>query len=202
MASLRMRSSSKKSSSPSSSINTSPSKRPSQRTSRLSGRSTSRRPAEGRRAAMTLGRAGMRRLVPHFPCGRLHIPTELARSRTWDESSRGRQASPDPPHGARGPPERLSMTKRKLGPIVLATALGIGAGCQRHFAQAANPTPVLAAGPATPAPFATPPVLPGTPDVATLVAKVTPAVVNITTIHDVHAPQQEFDFPFGFDPFG
>jgi serine protease Do len=95
------------------------------------------------------------------------------------------------------------MTKRKLGPIVLATALGIGAGCQRHFAQAANPTPgVLAAGPATPAPFSTPPVLPGTPDVATLVAKVTPAVVNITTIHDVRAPQQEFEFPFGFDPFG
>jgi serine protease Do len=95
------------------------------------------------------------------------------------------------------------MTKRKLGPIVLATALGIGAGCQRHVAQAANPAPgVLAAGPATPAPFATPPVLPGTPDVATLVAKVTPAVVNITTIHDVHAPQQEFEFPFGFDPFG
>jgi serine protease Do len=97
------------------------------------------------------------------------------------------------------------MTKRKLGPIVLATALGIGAGCQRHFAQAANPQPIpppAAAAPAKPAPFATPPVLPGTPDVATLVAKVTPAVVNITTIHDIHAPQQEFDFPFGFDPFG
>jgi serine protease Do len=96
------------------------------------------------------------------------------------------------------------MTKRKLGPIVLATALGIGAGCQRHFAQAANPMVAAAplAAPTTPAPFATPPVLPGTPDVATLVAKVTPAVVNITTIHDVRAPQQEFEFPFGFDPFG
>jgi serine protease Do len=91
------------------------------------------------------------------------------------------------------------MTKRKLGPIVLATALGIGAGCQRHVAQAANPAAPAAA---SPAPFATPPVLPGTPDVATLVAKVTPGVVNITTIHDVRAPQQEFEFPFGFDPFG
>jgi serine protease Do len=38
--------------------------------------------------------------------------------------------------------------------------------------------------------------------VATLVAKVTPAVVNITTIHDIRAPQSEFEFPFGFDPFG
>jgi serine protease Do len=93
------------------------------------------------------------------------------------------------------------MTKRKLGPIVLATALGIGAGCQRHFAQAANPASPASA-PAAAAPFTTPPVLPGTPDVATLVAKVTPAVVNITTIHDVRAPQQEFDFPFGLDPFG
>jgi serine protease Do len=95
------------------------------------------------------------------------------------------------------------MTKRKLGPLVLATALGLAAGCQRHFAQAANPTQgTLAAAPTTPAPFTTPPVLPGTPDVATLVAKVTPAVVNITTVHDIHAPQQEFEFPFGFDPFG
>jgi serine protease Do len=38
--------------------------------------------------------------------------------------------------------------------------------------------------------------------VATLVAKVTPAVVNITTIHDVKAPQMDFESPFGFDPFG
>jgi serine protease Do len=34
-----------------------------------------------------------------------------------------------------------------------------------------------------------------------LVARVTPAVVNITTIHDVHAPQTS-EFPFGFNPFG
>jgi serine protease Do len=50
------------------------------------------------------------------------------------------------------------------------------------------------------------PVLPGTgtPDIATLVAKVTPAVVNITTIHEVKAPRSDFDFPFGipFGPFG
>ncbi len=96
------------------------------------------------------------------------------------------------------------MTKRKLGPIVLATALGIGAGCQKHFAQAANPTasPSATAAPSGAAPFTTPPVLAGTPDVATLVARVTPAVVNITTTHDVKGSQGEFEFPFGFDPFG
>ena len=95
------------------------------------------------------------------------------------------------------------MKKRKMGPLLLALALGTGAGCQRHLAQAANPTSNAPAGvPAAPAPFATPPVLAGTPDIATLVAKVTPAVVNITTTHDIHGQQPDFDFPFGFDPFG
>jgi serine protease Do len=95
------------------------------------------------------------------------------------------------------------MKRRKLGPLFLSLALGITAGCRHDVAEAAPaappPAPIL---PSTPAPFASPPVLPGTPDVATLVAKVTPAVVNITTIHDVRVPQQDFDFPFGFDPFG
>jgi serine protease Do len=100
------------------------------------------------------------------------------------------------------------MMKRKVGPIFLALAWVAAAGCRKHDAHAASPTGAVAAAPqaaaAQPnaAPFATPPVLPGTPDVATLVARVTPAVVNITTIHDVRAPQQDFDFPFGFDPFG
>jgi serine protease Do len=92
------------------------------------------------------------------------------------------------------------MTKRKIGPLSIALALGIASGCHQQVAEASPPSP--GAAPQQPAPFATPPVLPGTPDVATLVAKVTPAVVNITTIHDVHAPQMDFDFPFGFDPFG
>ncbi len=94
------------------------------------------------------------------------------------------------------------MTKRKLGPVLLAAALGIAAGCHRQYAQAAGPSTPGQNG--APAPFAAPPVLPGTPDVASLVAKVTTGVVNITTIHDIRAPQQQpdFDFPFGFDPFG
>jgi serine protease Do len=95
------------------------------------------------------------------------------------------------------------MTKRRLGPVFLSMALGIATGCRHEVAQAGPAAiPPGASLPLTPAPFATPPVLPGTPDVATLVAKVTPAVVNITTIHDVRAPQQDFDSPFGFDPFG
>src|SRR5215831_6978350 len=102
------------------------------------------------------------------------------------------------------------MKRNRWGRVILAAGLGAALGCQKHDARAAGPvappvpaaaTPV-AAPPAQPAPFATPPVLPGTPDVATLVSRVTPAVVNITTIHDVRAPQQVFDFPFGFGPCG
>ncbi len=86
------------------------------------------------------------------------------------------------------------------------------AGCQKQPPPAnaqSSPAsaafqPVAAANPlpATPAPFATPPLLAGTPDVAALVAKIKPSVVNITTIHELRAPQAEGNFPFGFEPFG
>ncbi len=75
------------------------------------------------------------------------------------------------------------MTFRKLlpvTPVAVALALALGTGCQ-HAASAAGGDGLAQ----TPAPFATPPVLTGTPDVATLVAKVKPAVVNITTIQEV-----------------
>jgi serine protease Do len=72
-------------------------------------------------------------------------------------------------------------------PFVLVFATG----CQ-HSASAAA---ARDAPPSTPAPFATPPVLPGTPDVATLVARVRPSVVNITTVHEVKMPRGEFGFP-------
>jgi serine protease Do len=99
------------------------------------------------------------------------------------------------------------MSLRKLIPFT-ALALSLGTGCQ-HSASAASPPDA----PQTPAPFATPPVLPGTPDIATLVAKVKPSVVNITTVQEVKVPQQPFDgfgemFPFfrrgpnGMRPFG
>jgi serine protease Do len=94
------------------------------------------------------------------------------------------------------------MQIRKAPPIIfgaacsaLVGALALGSGCSR--AHAAGNTAAQ-----TPAPFATPPVLPGTPDVATLVARVKPGVVNITTTHNVRAPGRESDLPFGFDFFG
>jgi serine protease Do len=81
------------------------------------------------------------------------------------------------------------MTLRKLVPFT-ALALVFGTGCQ-HAASAAPPGDGVAQAPA---PFATPPVLPGTPDVATLVAKVKPAVVNITTVTEMKMPRSNFDF--------
>lgn len=97
---------------------------------------------------------------------------------------------------------------------LLGLAAGLGFGCHHELARAAGPVapqnaakpPPLASVPVTPAPFATPPMLPGTPDVATLAAAVKPAVVTITTVHEVKVPRMRgfggFPFPFGFDPFG
>src|SRR5271166_1743702 len=87
-----------------------------------------------------------------------------------------------------------AITKRKLVPLAILLFAGgagvaYGTGCQ-HAANASQDLPAQA-----PAPFATPPVLPGTPDVATLAARVRPAVVNITTIHQVRMPRGEFGFP-------
>jgi serine protease Do len=64
--------------------------------------------------------------------------------------------------------------------LALVLATGSITGCQ-HSAAASGQEALAQ----TPAPFASPPVLAGTPDIATLVAKVRPAVVNITTIHEV-----------------
>ncbi len=72
------------------------------------------------------------------------------------------------------------MRHRPILPLALLAALCLGTGCQ-HSASASAPTDGT---PQTPAPFATPPVLTGTPDIATLVAKVKPSVVNITTVQE------------------
>jgi serine protease Do len=82
------------------------------------------------------------------------------------------------------------MNPTKWIPVTLCV-LSFGAGCQ-HSAVAASPP--QASGPA-PAPFATPPVLPGTPDIATLAAKVSPGVVNITTVQQVRVPRSDFNLP-------
>ncbi len=88
------------------------------------------------------------------------------------------------------------MTRRYLIPLA-ALSLALGTGCQGSAAAASPPEST----PQTPAPFATPPVLPGTPDIATLVARVKPSVVNITTSQSVHVPRMDMPdlgelFPF------
>jgi serine protease Do len=80
-------------------------------------------------------------------------------------------------------------TLRKLVPVT-GLALILATGCQ-HAAAASAQDGIAQ----TPAPFATPPVLAGTPDVATLVAKVRPSVVNITTVHEVKMTEGQFGFP-------
>jgi serine protease Do len=70
-------------------------------------------------------------------------------------------------------------------------ALAFSAGCHHSAAAAA----AAETAPQTPGPFATPPVLPGTPDIATLAAKVKPSVVNITTVQAVKVPHGQFGFP-------
>ncbi len=85
------------------------------------------------------------------------------------------------------------MISRSLLPALLPLLL-LGAGCQ-HAASAASPPEPAAQ---TPAPFATPPVLPGTPDVATLVARVRPSVVNITTVQQMRVPRGQLGLPGGF----
>jgi serine protease Do len=85
------------------------------------------------------------------------------------------------------------MIPRSLLPTIVPLLL-LAAGCQ-HAASASPPEP---AAQTTPAPFPTPPVLPGTPDVATLVAKVRPSVVNITTVQQVRVPHGDYGFPGGF----
>ena len=92
------------------------------------------------------------------------------------------------------------MAKRRRGFFLFTITLCLAAGSVSFGARAAGPATAGAPPPAA-APFATPPVLAGTPDVATLVARVTPAVVNITTIHDVRVPPLG-EFPFGLNPFG
>ena len=85
-----------------------------------------------------------------------------------------------------------------LAPLVVLAGV-LAAGCSNHVAQAAGN--VAPADLNTAAPFATPPVLAGTADIATLAGKVKSAVVNITTTHEMHRTRfsgTPDGFPFNF----
>jgi serine protease Do len=88
----------------------------------------------------------------------------------------------------------MSPIAKLVPPVILLAALG--GGCQPSAAAAAT-APQPESAQQAPAPFPNPPVLPGTPDVATLVAKVRPSVVNITTEQQTRVPRMgtEFGFP-------
>jgi serine protease Do len=110
--------------------------------------------------------------------------------------------------------ERTTMNRTALLPLVRLVPLAplslagiLAAGCSNHVAQAANN--VAPADVNTAAPFATPPVLAGTADIATLAGKVKSAVVNVTTTHEMHRTRfsgTPDGFPFNFfgsnSPFG
>jgi serine protease Do len=87
----------------------------------------------------------------------------------------------------------------------------VGCGAQAAHAAPSPPAPLapVAQSPSSPpanitsapAPFTTPPVLAGTPDVAALVAKVKPAVVNITVTQELRVrPEDPFAPFFHRDP--
>jgi hypothetical protein len=96
---------------------------------------------------------------------------------------------------------------KRLSVLLMSTVLGAllsfgtpgckAAGFKETHAQSADAAVVMTTSSAA-APFASPPVLKGTPDVAALVAKVNPTVVNITTVHEIRQPNFDFDFPFDF----
>ncbi|MDI1480639.1 DegQ family serine endoprotease [Polyangium sp. y55x31] len=94
------------------------------------------------------------------------------------------------------------MNVRRLSKLGATALLILAAGCQRSPEAQAVTRETTAAG-ATAAPSSTPPVLSGTPDVAALVARVQPSVVNITSEHEVEVPRDMPGDPFGGDsPFG
>jgi serine protease Do len=100
---------------------------------------------------------------------------------------------------------RMSRSKVTFLPILVLSgtlAFGCGGAARAGSSNGSSSAPATVASapalPNTPAPFATPPVLAGTPDIATLAAKVRPAVVSITTMHAT----KEIRFEEGDDPFG
>ncbi len=93
----------------------------------------------------------------------------------------------------------MRMRTKHLLPIGLLVASLSGLGCSKPGVVLGEAT--AATVPATPAPFATPPVVPGgVLDVATLAEKVKPSVVNITTTRAVKPAAMPFGFGMGDVP--
>jgi serine protease Do len=92
--------------------------------------------------------------------------------------------------------------KRVCIAALSATLLWSNPGCKRAGFKDTLPENVDAAAGRTSSqavtPFVAPPMVHGMPDVAALVERVNPTVVNITTVHEVRRPNFEFDFPFDF----
>ncbi len=93
--------------------------------------------------------------------------------------------------------------EKKLTVLALSLVIAI-AGCRRSKAVPLGPLGSVQPEPIAAAPFKEAPVLPGTPDVATLVEKVRPEVVNITVEEYVKVPRGIFTLPFDwpFELFG
>lgn len=95
------------------------------------------------------------------------------------------------------------MNPGKIHQLSLVLTFAAAAGCHPRFKDgptlAATAAPGATAGTGSAiAPFSSPPLLPGTPDIAGLVEKVNPTVVNITTIHEIRQPSPGFNWPFDF----
>jgi serine protease Do len=86
--------------------------------------------------------------------------------------------------------------------LITAFALSSSAGCKGTGFKDSPPQNADAAvglvSASSAAPFASPPMQNGMPDIATLVAKVNASVVNITTVHEIRRPSLDSEFPFDF----
>jgi serine protease Do len=80
--------------------------------------------------------------------------------------------------------------------VLSSSAACKGAGFKDTPPQSADAATAASASSA--APFASPPMVNGMPDVAALVSRVNASVVNITTVHEVRQPSLDSDFPFEF----
>jgi serine protease Do len=83
-----------------------------------------------------------------------------------------------------------------VGCIISSMVAGwaIGRGWSLYSHRSSEPPATL---PLVPAPFASGPAVIGTPDVADLVERVRPSVVNITAVHEYVFPLSERGWPFG-----